>query len=336
MHTGEKQQKKSYADSVLDMIWGNLGDVYSLYKRTDVDEIQINRFDEIYTRSAGVDTFTGIKLDQAKLEAACTAIASYNDKTLARRISASKEERQRYILSAKLPGVRLEVCMPPIAPRGVMLCIRKHNPKIITLDEYIKQGVVTPGQAALLKEIAETGQTFLVSGPTYSGKTTLVNTIINSIPASKRLFLIEQVSELQIAEGRNFARMECDPEHGVTARKAVETAMRFSPSWIISGELRGQEAVNFLEAANTGHAGGTTIHAESAFDALARLEDLCFQAEGQLTEAGLKARIARSVKWVVHIELTDVGRRITGLIKIEGRSEDQSTYTYKDYTNHEL
>lgn len=318
------------------MIWGNLGPVKDLFERSSVDEIQINSPDEIYIREGGIDTLTNIKIENDKLDAACTAIASYNDKTIARKVTTSQAERQRYILSAKLPGIRLEVAMPPVSVRGISLCIRKHNPKIITLEEYIEQGVITKGQASLLREIAANSETFIVSGPTYSGKTTLVNTIINSIPDSKRLFLIEQIAELKIAEGRNHVRLECDPEHGITAETALKAAMRFSPSWIINGELRGPEAINFLEAANTGHAGGTTIHANSAQDALGRLEDLCMQATRTMTEAGLKSRISRSINWVVHIELTDVGRRITGLIKITGRSDETNSYTFEDKTFHEI
>ncbi|QXW20146.1 Flp pilus assembly complex ATPase component TadA (plasmid) [Comamonas aquatica] len=325
----------SYADKVLSMIWANLGPVKDLYDTASIDEIQINAPHEIYIRERGVDTLTSISLDPDRLDAACTAIASYNDKTIARKVTTSQAERQRYILSAKLPGVRLEVAMPPVAVRGISLCIRKHNPKIITLEEYIEQGVITKGQAKLLTEIAARSETFIVSGPTYSGKTTLVNTIINSIPQDKRLFLIEQISELKIAEGRNHVRIECDPEHGITAETALKAAMRFSPSWIINGELRGQEAINFLEAANTGHAGGTTIHANSARDALERLEDLCLQAQRSITEHGLKSRIARSINWVIHIELTEYGRRITGLIKITGRTESTNSYTYEDMTAYE-
>ena len=329
------QKGQAYSGKVLDMIWGNLGQLRDLFEDPSVDEIQVNTPDEIYVRRSGVDTLSGIKLDQGKLESACTAIASYNDKTIAPRITSSQEERERAVLSAKLPGVRLELIMPPVAARGIALCIRKHNPKIITLQQYIDSGVITSGQAHWLKHIAKSGETFVVSGPTYSGKTTLVNTILNEIPLDKRLFIIEQVAELQIAKERNYVRMECDQEHGITAEKALRTGMRFSPHWVISGELRGAEAFNFLEAANTGHPGGTTIHANSHIDALGRLEDLCIQAGRNINHDGIKAKIARSVKWVVHIELTEVGRRITGLCKIIGRGKGSEDYEYEDLTNFE-
>lgn len=316
------------------MIWGNLGQVRDLFNDPTVDEIQINTPSEIYVRRAGIDTLSGISVEPSRIEAACAAIASYNDKTIAPRITSSQEERQRAVLSAKLPGVRLEVIMPPVAVRGMALCIRKHNPKIISVDEYVESGVVTPGQALLLKEMAMNGETFIVSGPTYSGKTTLVNSIINEMPEDKRLFIIEQVAELQIKNGRNHVRMECDQDQGVTTEMALRVGMRYSPHWIISGELRGAEAFNFLEAANTGHPGGTTIHANSHIDALGRLEDLCIQAGKNITHEGIRAKIARSVKWVVHIELTDVGRRITGLCKVTGRNAKTLEYEYEDLTNH--
>ncbi|WP_080746932.1 ATPase, T2SS/T4P/T4SS family [Comamonas thiooxydans] len=336
MHTDNSTSNKdtSYSRKVLDMIWGNLGQLRSVFDDPTVDEIQVNTPDEIFVRRSGRDTYTGIVLDQAKLESACTAIASYNDKTIAPRITSSQDERERAVLSAKLPGVRIEVGMPPVAMRGIALCIRKHNPKIISIPEYLESGVVTPGQAYWLRHIAKSGETFIVSGPTYSGKTTLVNTIINEIPDDKRLFVIEQVAELQIAKGRNVVRFECDQEHGITAEKALRTAMRFSPHWVISGELRGPEASNFLEAANTGHPGGTTIHANSHIDALGRLEDLCIQSGKGISHEGIQAKIAKSIKWVVHIELTDEGRRITGLCRVKGRGRNSNDYEYEDLTNY--
>ena len=329
----ESSKAQTYGSRVLEMIWGNLGDVRKLFEDPTIDEIQINHKSEIYVRKAGIDTLTGMTLDNDKLEAACTAIASYNDKTIAPRVTSSQAERQKSILSAKLPGVRLEVILPPVSVRGISMCIRKHNPKIITVDEYVGQGVITQRQANLLKQIARNGETFVVSGPTYSGKTTLVNSILNEMPEDKRLFIIEQVAELQIRDGRNHVRMECDQDHGVTAEMALRVGMRNSPHWIISGELRGPEAFNFLEAANTGHPGGTTIHANSHLDALGRLEDLCIQAGKNITLEGIRSKIGRAVKWVIHIELTEAGRRITGLCRVDGLSSDLKEYVYEDLTN---
>ena len=145
---------QNYSGKVLDMIWGNLGQLRELFDDPSVDEIQVNTPSEIYVRRSGVDTFTNIELDQGRLESACTAIASYNDKTIAPRITSSQEERERAVLSAKLPGVRLEVIMPPVAARGIALCIRKHNPKIITLPQYVESGVISEGQAHWLRHMA--------------------------------------------------------------------------------------------------------------------------------------------------------------------------------------
>lgn len=330
----QNSQSLTYSARVLQMIWVNLGAVRALFEDPKVDEIQINTPKNIYVRYAGEDKLTDCVLEPASFEAACTAIASINDKTIAPSVTSSQEEMAKKILSAKLPGVRIEVILQPVAVRGTAMMIRKHNPKLIPFSEYVAQEVMTACQANRLKEIAESGETFVISGPTYSGKTTLLNTMLNAIPSSKRFFIIEQVSELLIPEERNHTRIECDPDHGVTPEAALRTGMRFSPHWIISGELRGPEAMTFLDAANTGHPGATTLHANSHIDALGRLEDMCVLAGRNIPHDGIKAKIARSVKWVVHIQYMEgIGRKITGICKILGRTEDLKEYVYEDYTN---
>ncbi|MEQ6436321.1 ATPase, T2SS/T4P/T4SS family [Comamonas sp. w2-DMI] len=312
----------------------NLDAVRDLFLDPKVDEIQINTPNNIYVRYEGEDRLTTTVVDPGRFEAACTLIASLNDKTIAPNITSSQEEMAKKILSAKLPGVRIEVTLPPVAVRGIAMMIRKHNPKRVTLEEYVTQGVMTMGQAQTIKKIAESGETFIISGPTYSGKTTLLNTVIDAIPHSRRLFVIEQVSELLIDEERNFVRMEVDPDHGVTPAAALRTAMRFSPHNIISGELRGPEAITYLDAANTGHPGATTLHANSHFDALGRLEDMCIQAGRNIPLEGIRAKIARAINWVIHVQYMEgIGRRITGICKVVGRTEDLKDYVYEDYTN---
>lgn len=321
------QETKGYSARVLASILETLVPVRPYWADPKVDEIQINGPNDVFVRESGFDRKLDVVLPYSTIESAINLIASYNQKLIG-------ERKKLYILSARLPGVRVEAMLPPVAIKGPTIVIRKHATRVVPMSEYVEKGVCTQAQADLLDKIVQSNTNFLVSGGTYSGKTTLVNALLKLIPKEQRLFTIEQVAELRI-EAPNYSSIECDPEQGVTATRALMLGMRMSPHRIILGELRGPEAADFLMACNTGHPGScTTIHSDSARDALSRLEDLVMIDHSMPLDA-LKARIGQSISWVIQIQMHQGKRRITEIVKVDGYDRDSGEYRFTDLSKGE-
>ena len=306
------------------LLRGNQQAILPLWHDESIDEIQVNAPDNVFVRKRGIDTPVPIHLPEGQIRSAFNFLSSYNEKV-------TGERSKLYILSARLPGFRVEAMIPPVSVRGPSMCIRRHASRVVSLEEYVNSGICTHEQAELIRHIVKSKTNFMVSGGTYSGKTTLVNAILALIPPEERLFVIEQVAELRI-ENPNFAQIECDPEQGVTAQRALTVAMRYSPHRVILGELRGGEAVDFLMACNTGHPGScTTIHADSAIDAIARLEDLVLGAS-KMPFSALRARIGNSVSWVIQIQMEGGSRKIKEIVKVNGYNREKDSYEFEDVT----
>jgi len=259
-----------------------------------VNEIMVNGPNEVFIRQRGPDRRVEVtNLTESTLHTAITLLASYVNKEV---------NEDQLLLSARLPGFRVECLLKPVSVRGSALCIRRHAARILTMEEYLQSGTIAEVQARLIEKLVADRKNILIAGGTYSGKTTLMNCVLSLIDPHHRLFVIEQISELKIAV-ENYVQVECDPDYGVTPTKAVRTAMRFSPNRIILGELRGPEANDWLEAANTGHPGSAaTLHANSANDALKRLGSLVLQAGNQMPHEVIQERIASTVDAVIFIQ----------------------------------
>lgn len=318
-----KEITQSYMSRCLAGVFGALEPLRDVLADTRVNEIQINAPDEVFVRVGSRDERLDVKLSAGAIRAAITIVASINDK----EVGSTKDE---YVLSARLPGMRIEAMLPPVAVRGPSMCIRRHATRVVKLDEYVHSGVCTQEKADLMLKIIQANENFLVIGGTYSGKTTLVNALLALIPREQRLFIIEQVHELRI-EAPNAVLLECDPEQGVTAQRGVMAGMRYSPHRIILGELRGAEALDFLNACNTGHPGScSTIHADSAEDGLSRLEDLVLQA-GRLPYEAIQNRIGKSIQWLIHIHMVD-GKRVIGeIVKVNGFDRSLKKYILEPF-----
>lgn len=320
----EAPQSNRYTVRVLEAIKHSMPAILPLWQDESIDEIQVNAPDNVFVRKRGIDTPVPIHLPEGQIRSAFNFLSSYNEKV-------TGERSKLYILSARLPGFRVEAMIPPVSVRGPSMCIRRHASRVVSLEEYVNSGICTHEQAELIRHIVKSKTNFMVSGGTYSGKTTLVNAILALIPPEERLFVIEQVAELRI-ENPNFAQIECDPEQGVTAQRALTVAMRYSPHRVILGELRGGEAVDFLMACNTGHPGScTTIHADSAIDAIARLEDLVLGAS-KMPFSALRARIGNSVSWVIQIQMEGGSRKIKEIVKVNGYNREEDSYEFEDVT----
>lgn len=316
-----------YSARILASILETLAPLRPYWKDPGVDEIQINGANDVFVRESGFDRKIEVILPESMIRSAIGLVASYNEKMIG-------ERGKLFILSARLPGMRIEAMLPPVAIKGPTMCIRKHATRVVPMSEYVDKGVCSESQATLLNEIVQSNTNFLVSGGTYSGKTTLVNALLKLIPTDQRLFTIEQVAELRI-EAPNYSSLECDPEQGVTAQRGLMLGMRMSPHRIVLGELRGPEAVDFLMACNTGHPGScTTIHSDSARDALSRLEDLVMMANKMPLDA-LRARIGQSISWVIQIQMHRGMRRITEIFKVDGFDRSTGEYRFIDFSKGE-
>lgn len=315
---------KSYSQRNLDNFREALAPLGPVFADETINEIMINGPHDVFIRQRGPDRKIDVHLPAKAIETAITLLASMSDKTVGSNAR---------ILSARLPGFRVEACLPPVAVKGPSMCIRRHASRILTLADYIASGTITEGQAHLIQEIVDSRANFLIAGGTFSGKTTLMNCILSLINPDHRLFVVEQVQELKLS-APNAVLFECDPEQGVTARRLVKMGMRYSPDRILLGELRGEEAYDWLDASNTGHPGSAaTIHADSAPEALNRLESLVLMADSKMPYEAIQQRIAQTVNYVLHIHHSDGVRRLSQICRVEGFDRSAGKYLFATTTN---
>lgn len=317
---------KSYSQRNLDNFREALAPLASVFADESINEIMINGPHDVFIRQRGPDRKVEVQLPAKAIETAITLLASMSDKTVG---SSAR------ILSARLPGFRVEACLPPVSVKGPSMCIRRHASRILTLADYIASGTITEAQATLIREIVDSRANFLIAGGTFSGKTTLMNCILSLISPDHRLFVVEQVQELKLS-APNAVLFECDPEQGVTARRLVKMGMRYSPDRILLGELRGEEAYDWLDASNTGHPGSAaTIHADSAPEALNRLESLVLMADSKMPYEAIQQRIAQTVNYVLHIHHADGVRRLSQICRVEGFDRATGKYLFATTTHGE-
>lgn len=231
--------------------------------------------------------------------------------------------RQKPILEGELPldGSRFAGQLPPIVP-APCFAIRKKAIAIFTLDQYVENGIMTPEQKKAIVEAVAKHKNILVTGGTGSGKTTLVNAIINQMvinDPTERVFIIEDTGEIQCA-AENYVQYHTSMDVSMTA--LLKTTLRMRPDRILVGEVRGSEALDLLDAWNTGHEGGAaTLHANNASAGLARLRSLITRNESAPRE--IEPLIGEVVHVVVHIARTPTGRRIQEILKISGYKNGQ-------------
>ena len=234
--------------------------------------------------------------------------------------------RDRPRISATLPvtGERFQGAFMPIVASPAF-AIRKRPEVVFSLDDYVERGFMTPAMAAALRVAAETRQNLLIAGGTGSGKTTLANAILAEPAfAADRVVLIEDTAELQCAAEDKIEMLTKRTEPAVTMTDLVRDTLRLRPDRIIIGEVRDGSALDLLKAWNTGHPGGlATIHANSAAEALTRLEDLI----GEVTQRVPHRAIVQAINVVVYIERTATGRKVREVSRLVGR--DGETYRFE-------
>ncbi|MCD6400849.1 MAG: CpaF family protein [Anaerolineales bacterium] len=244
------------------------------------------------------------------------------------------------MVDARLPnGYRVNATIPPLALDGSLLTIRKFAKTPFTAEDLIANGTFTIKAAAFLKACVEAKVNSIISGGTGSGKTTLLNVVSAFIPERERIVTIEDIAELQLKQ-KHVVRVEYRPpniegEGEVTIRRLVINALRMRPDRIIVGEARGPEALDMLQAMNTGHEGSiTTIHSNSPRDTLRRIETMVLMAGTELTLKAIREQIASAIELVVHMErMRDGTRKVTRITEVQGMEGDtitmQDIYLFK-------
>ncbi|MBE6372683.1 MAG: FHA domain-containing protein [Lentisphaerae bacterium] len=306
--------------SLMDELAG-FGPLSPLLRAEDVDEIMVNGPDLIFVERKGKVYETGARF--------------FNNRHLMSIIQRIVEPLGRHIddaspmVDARLPdGSRVNAVIPPLALDGPSLTIRKFAKKKLTVDDLIRFGSMTKDIALFLEEAVRASQNMLISGGTGSGKTTLLNVLSQFIPEGERIVTIEDSAELKLSH-RNLVRLEARPANiegkgRITIRSLVVNALRMRPDRIIVGECRGEEALDMLQAMNTGHDGSlTTCHANTPRDAIGRLENMVMMAGYDLPAAAIREQISSAINIIVQqTRLPDGSRKIVQISEITGREKD--------------
>ena len=294
-----------------------LAPIWNLLKDESITEVMVNQHDEIWVEKAGKVYKSEARFpDEDSVRAAANNIAQ----SVGRRVD-DKNPR----LDARLPnGYRIHVVIPPCARKGTTIAIRKFSTTQFTFEDYIRFGTMTLDVARFLDICMKLGKNILVSGGTGSGKTTLLSVLCNRIPNGQRIIVIEDSSELKIEyEHLVFFETRMANEIGegeVTIQDLLKSSLRLRPDRIIVGEVRGGEALDLIQAMNTGHKGCLgTVHANSPHDAIVRLEALAQGADSQLSEKALQHQISSAIDIIVQISrYQDGSRRIGSVAEVLG------------------
>lgn len=241
------------------------------------------------------------------------------------------DEASPYV-DARLPdGSRVNIVIPPLSLVGPVVTIRKFFKIPLTIDDLIKSGSLTPESVEFLKACVQAGVNVLVSGGTGSGKTTLLNILSSFIPEDERIVTIENAAELQLRQ-EHVLTLESRPANiegrgEVSIRDLVINSLRMRPDRIIVGEVRGAEALDMLQAMNTGHEGSmTTLHANNTRDALARMETMVLMAGMDLPHRAIREQISSAIDLIVQQErMRDGARKIVSITEVQGMEGDVIT-----------
>jgi pilus assembly protein CpaF len=221
--------------------------------------------------------------------------------------------------------------LPPLSLTGPLLTIRRFGKERLSLEDLVRAGTLTPETSELLARCVEARLNILIAGGTGAGKTTLLNALSAAIPDRERIITIEDAAELRLAQ-RHVLQLECRPKNiegggEVTIRDLVRNSLRMRPDRIVVGEVRGAEALDMLQALNTGHDGSlSTLHANSPRDALARLETMVLMAGYDLPLRAIRQQVASPLDLIVHLQrMHDGSRKVVSITEVQGMESDVIT-----------
>jgi pilus assembly protein CpaF len=316
-------EQRELVDTLLDDMLG-LGPLEPLLADDSLTDILVNGAHQIYVERAGKLELTDVVFrDNAHVMNIATRIVT----RIGRRVDESSP-----LVDARLEdGSRVNIIIPPLAIDGPTISIRKFAKKKITIEVMVRQNNLSPEMATVLKIAGRARLNILISGGTGSGKTTLLNALSQQIEKSERIVTIEDAAELQLQQP-HVVRLETRPANlegqgEITMRGLLKNSLRMRPDRIILGEVRGEEAVDMLQAMNTGHEGSMgTIHANRPREALTRLENMIGMAGINLPAKAVRTQIASALDLIVQVSrMRDGVRRVTHLVEVVGTEGDVIT-----------
>jgi pilus assembly protein CpaF len=325
------QERESLVHDIARDVMG-LGPLEQFLNDPTVSEVMVNGSAHIYVERAGLIERTDTRfISEEHLRRVIERIVS----SVGRRIDESSP-----MVDARLAdGSRVNVIVPPLSLDGSILTIRKFAKDPFTATDLVAMGTLTEEVVALIAATVEGGMNVLISGGTGTGKTTLLNVLSSFVPHENRIVTIEDAVELQLHQ-EHVIRLEARPANSegngqVTIRDLVRNALRMRPDRIIIGEVRGAEALDMLQAMNTGHDGSlSTVHANAPRDALARLETMVLMAGFDLPTRAIREQIASALNLIVQIErFRDGSRRVSHITEVVGMEGD--IVTLQDIYRHD-
>lgn len=309
------RERRQITDAIFESIRG-LGILGQIICDSDITEVMINGYQNIFIEKSGKLFKMNAQFESSReLEIIISKFVSQ----AGRQVNESEP-----IVDTRLAdGSRVNVVMPPVALNGPIVTIRRFPKEAMTVQKLIAYGSITPEVAEILKLLVECKYNIFISGGTGSGKTTFLNALSNFIPHDERIITIEDSAELQIRGIDNLVRLEtrnsgADGSGAITIRDLIKSALRMRPERIVVGEVRGAEALDMLQAMNTGHDGSlSTGHANSTKDMLSRLETMVLQGAAGLPLEAIRQQIASAVDIIIHLSrLRDKSRRTMEIVEV--------------------
>ena len=309
------RERRQITDAIFESISG-LGILGQIICDSDITEVMINGYQNIFIEKSGKLFKMNAQFESSReLEIIISKFVSQ----AGRQVNESEP-----IVDTRLAdGSRVNVVMPPVALNGPIVTIRRFPKEAMTVQKLIAYGSITPEVAEILKLLVECKYNIFISGGTGSGKTTFLNALSNFIPHDERIITIEDSAELQIRGIDNLVRLEtrnsgADGSGAITIRDLIKSALRMRPERIVVGEVRGAEALDMLQAMNTGHDGSlSTGHANSTKDMLSRLETMVLQGAAGLPLEAIRQQIASAVDIIIHLSrLRDKSRRTMEIVEV--------------------
>lgn len=306
------------------LLRNSLGPLAPLLEDSLVQEVMVNGPDDVWVEKAGHGILkTDIQIRDVEIQSAIQLLASLENKDV-------KERGKDSIIDSRLDGFRFAAAMKPTSMKGPSISIRKHNPVHLSLDDYVASGAMPEQMAEVLRRMIRERRNVIVAGGTSSGKTTFVNALIGEIDQNDRVLTIEDTQELKVTVP-NWVSLISNEQEGVTTRDLVRLSLRFRPDRIIVGEVRGGEAFDLLDAANTGHDGClATLHANNCRGALSRLESLVLRAGINWPHEAIKAQIADTFDYVVFMARVKTGRRLAEVVAIKEFDFESKQYVTEE------